>query len=462
MSKKVTRRRLGVPVADGGADDRTMSRILAPLAVSALLLGAAACSTGGHSSAPSPKQAGSADAAAAAVAGRVRVTVAVPAGLRSAPFDRKRTLLVPRGWKVSVWARVDGARLIVRAPDGRLLVSRPEHGDIVELTPRTGHLPARRTLVSGLHSPHGMAFHGATLFVAETDRLDSFHYAKGRVGARHGLARLPGGGGHSLKSVVVASNGTAYVSIGSSGNISAADRSARPQRATIVRWSPTDHKLHAFARGVRNGTGLALDPKGAVWTAVNNRDQIPYPYHRDWDGDGRSDYGRVMQSYVDDHPLEPVAKLRTGRDLGWPYCDPDPSVKPGVRGSKLAYAKRPFVRDLDTNAGGSHLNCAKLPRIEQGLPAHSAPLGMQFMGLPGLGTGAVIGAHGSWNRQPPRAPAVWFFPWRNGQLGNGRVLISGFQNADGSRWGRTVGVARAKGVLYVTDDQAGAVYRITW
>lgn len=61
-----------------------------------------------------------------------------------------------------------------------------------------------------------------------------------------------------------------------------------------------------FARGVRNGTGLALDPDGAVWTAVNNRDQMPYPYHQDWNGDGSDDYGTVIGSYVDDHPLEPV------------------------------------------------------------------------------------------------------------------------------------------------------------
>jgi len=52
-------------------------------------------------------------------------------------------------------------------------------------------------------------------------------------------------------------------------------------------------------------------------------------------------------------------------------------------------------------------------------------------------------------------------PVEERQLGNGRVLISGFQNADGSRWGRVVGVARGTHVLYVTDDQAGAVYRIT-
>jgi glucose/arabinose dehydrogenase len=363
-----------------------------------------------------------------------------------------------------VWARVDGARLASWTPDGRLLVSRPDHGDIVELTPHRGHAPGRRTLVSGLRQPHGMAFRRGTLYVAETNRVDTFHYAKGRVGRRHTLiGGLPGGGAHPLKSVVVGPQGGVYVSVGSSGNISAEDRSAHPQRATILRWSPKTRRVHVFTRGVRNGTGLAVDPHGAVWTAVNNRDQMPYPYHRDWTGDGKSDYGRVLQSYVNDHPLEPVARVTRGRDLGWPYCDPDPSRRPGVRGSALRYAERPFVRDPDTNRGGTHLDCAKLPRIEQGLPAHSAPLGLTFAHLPApYGTGAIVASHGSWNRQPPRQPAVSFFPWKNGHLGARRFLISGFQAADGSRWGRVVGVAKGSdGALYVTDDAAGAVYRVT-
>ena len=52
--------------------------------------------------------------------------------------------------------------------------------------------------------------------------------------------------------------------------------------------------------------------------------------------------------------------------------------------------------------------------------AHSAPLGLSFAIVPGLagpyGPGALVGVHGSWNRNPPRAPEVSFFPWRDGTL----------------------------------------------
>ena len=64
------------------------------------------------------------------------------------------------------------------------------------------------------------------------------------------------------------------------------DRDADPERASILRVPPGGGKPATFARGVRNGTGLAVDPDGAVWTAVNHRDNIEYPHDRDYDGEG--------------------------------------------------------------------------------------------------------------------------------------------------------------------------------
>ena len=118
---------------------------------------------------------------------------------------------------------------------------------------------------------------------------------------------------------------------------------------------------------------------------------------------------------------------------------------------------------MQTNPDGAELDCAALPPIEQSLGAHSAPLGMSFAELPEpYGTGALIGVHGSWNRTPPRAPEVAFFGWRNGALAEHQTLVGGFQNDDGSRWGRPVAaVTGPDGAVYITDDYAGAVYRLT-
>jgi glucose/arabinose dehydrogenase len=186
-----------------------------------------------------------------------------------------------------------------------------------------------------------------------------------------------------------------------------------------------------------------------LWTAVNGRDNVRYPKP------GPS-YGKVIPDYVDDHPPEQVARLTQGRELGWPFCNPDQSDGP---------ANMPLIRDVQTNPDGSKMDCAVLPRIEQSLGAHSAPLGMSFVdgALPApYATGALIGVHGSWNREPPRAPEVSFFPWRGGTLGDQQTLVSGFQTDDGTRWGRPVAaVAGPDGAVYITDDAAGAVYRLT-
>ncbi|WP_375426648.1 PQQ-dependent sugar dehydrogenase [uncultured Friedmanniella sp.] len=440
---------------------------VAPVLMATVTLLAAGCTTAADTvpvatSAPSTSGAPLVDSA-----------LGVRAGLDAAPLDEPRTVLAPPGWTVSVWARVGGARLEAWTPDGRLLVSRPTSGDVVALTPSTSGTPSASTLVSGLNQPHGLAFAGSTLYVAESDRVDAYDYGAGSVSGRRTVVEglpdakspeLRGAYAHALKSVAVGEDGSIYVSVGSTGNVSAEDRDASPQRATILRVPPGGGNPTVFARGVRNGTGLATDPDGSVWTAVNNRDNLAYPYDRAYGTGGGSDQGKVLPAYVADHPMEELAKLTAGRDLGWPYCNPEPDVDPGAAGSALTYADRPFVRDVETNADGSKLDCAGLSPVEQGMGAHSAPLGLSFTSrLPEpYGTGALVGIHGSWNRQPPRAPEVAFFGWKDGALGDQQTLLSGFQDADGDRWGRPVmAVVGPDKSVYVTDDDAGAVYRMT-
>ncbi|UQU68263.1 gluconolaconase [Couchioplanes caeruleus] len=446
-----------------------MKTLARGLVAGGMALALAACSSDGDSASGSAPRATVSASGQAEVPALATTTVRPLAGTGAAPFDEPRRLQAPPGWTVEVWARVPGARLLAWTPDRRLLVSRPKFGDVVALAPgAAGAAPAASTLVGGLNQPHGLAFAGGTLYLAESDQVDGFTYAAGAVSGKRvvvgGLpdAKSPELGGayaHALKSVAVGRDGALYVSVGSTGNISAGDRDASPQRASILRVPPGGGPAAVFARGVRNGTGLAVDPGGGVWTAVNNRDNIAYPY----DGD---DHGKVLTWYVNDHPLEPLARLTQGRDLGWPYCNPDPDLQPGQKDSPLSYTHRPFVRDVETNADGAKLDCAALPPVEQGMGAHSAPLGLSFAtgpGLPGAyGPGALVGVHGSWNRKPPRAPEVSFFAWRDGTLGPQQTLLTGFQAGDGSRWGRPVmAVQGPDGALYVSDDLAGAVYRVT-
>jgi glucose/arabinose dehydrogenase len=404
----------------------------------------AACSTN------SPNPTTSTQSPIPIAAGLAPVTVQVDPDLAQPPFDEPRKALVPAGWTLSVWARVPKARLAAWAPDGSLLVSVPSNGQVVRVEP-SGAGPRLSVPLDGLDQPHGLAFSGTTLYVAESDQIDVYDYADAAATNRRTVAAglpdarspdLRGEYAHALKSVAVGPDGAVYFSIGSTGNITADDRTANPPRATIMRIPPGGGPVQPFATGVRNGTGLAIAPDGSVWTAVNNRDNVANPRTRE-----------VTPDYVNDHPPEAVARLTPGRELGWPYCNPD-------GGS----ANLPFIRDVQTNADGSRLDCAKLPPVEQSLGAHAAPLGMSFTQnvLPApYASGALVGVHGSWNRQPPRAPEVAFFPWQNGTLGDQQTLVEGFQADDGTRWGRPVAaVVGPDGAVYITDDYADAVYRL--
>ena len=455
---------------------RHHGRSVAVAVALAAVAGLAGCSSSGPGApadAPSASSRPSTASPGPAAVSLVASTLEVPDGLAEGPFDRPRQVQIPSGWSMSLWARVDGARLEAWAPDGVLLVSRPGKGDVVRLQPGATptDLPTTTTLVSGLDQPHGLAFTGSTLYVAQSDEIDAYTYAGGAAtGQRVVVDGLPdakspdlkGAYAHALKSVAVGNDGAVYYSIGSTGNTSAEDRDASPQRAAIYRVPPGGGEPTVYARGVRNGTGLAVAPDGAVWTAVNNRDNIAYPFDQPYgDADGSS-YGDVIPAYVADHPAEELAKLTAGRDLGWPFCNPDPDVQQGVAGTAYDDSAPPFVRDAQTNPDGSELDCATLPPIEQTFGAHSAPLGLSFADVPGVGVGALVGVHGSWNRQPPRPPEVSFFPAVGaGGLGEQQTLVGGFQAEDGSRWGRPVAaVLGPDGAVYVTDDAAGAVYRL--
>jgi glucose/arabinose dehydrogenase len=195
---------------------------------------------------------------------------------------------------------------------------------------------------------------------------------------------------------------------------------------------------------------------------TNNRDQIAYPRHGDITGDGQDDYGRVIPAYVDDHPMEPFVRVEQGKFYGWPFCNATQDTAAGNR-------DMPFEPDVETNADG-HVDCAAAERIDLGIQAHSAPLGLTFLqrtAVPArLRTGAAVALHGSWNRTRRTGYKVVWFDWQGGgggRPGTQRDLVTGWVSADGQDvWGRPVDVAADRdGSLLVSDDQSGTVYRLT-
>jgi glucose/arabinose dehydrogenase len=420
-----------------------------------------------------------ADTATTADPATTSVELSVPRANATPPFDVPHAVQVPAGWNPSVWARIADARYAAWTPEGDLLVSQPNNGTVSQLSPGSdpGAVPQQRALLAGLTQPQGLAFdtwHGhRVLYVIESDRLDRYPWSAKGPGLRttvvdHLPDIEPGGDDvHRLKSVVVGPDHTLYIPLPSSTNAGLADQRMDPPRGTVATVDPDTGMLRIFARGIRNGEGLSFAPDGSLWVAVNNRDNIAYPFHRAYGGQPDA-FGKVIQGYVTDHPPEEVARLTPSRDLGWPTCNPDPDVHPGVAGAALDEADPPYTPDAQNNPDGKVRSCTGLKPIERAIPAHSAPLGLHFLPAGTLGAdhdeGAVLALHGSWNAQPPRAPAVVWMPWdaAGKTLGAPQTILGGFQDAKGDRWGRPVDdVIGPDGALYVSDDESGAIYRIT-
>ena len=323
--------------------------------------------------------------------------------------------------------------------------------------------------------PHDMAFHtiGRTtyLYLSESNRIIRAAYVSGatRLGRTEvvvdGLpdgstAGLHGRYNHPLKNFTLHQD-KLYVSIGSSCNACAADTVADPVRGALYVYSEDGKNPRLYARGVRNAEGLRFRPgSDELWVVVNNRDNIAYPLHRDVDGDGRDDFGRVLQSYVDGHPPDLLIKIKDGGQYGWPFCNSDPDQ---------GLDDMPYQRDAELNADGSRLDCAGIERVTKGLPPHSAPLGLSFLqdsGLPAPYRNALVTAlHGCWNCSALNGHQIMLVPFQaDGSLGAAVDLVSGWVTnaARKQRWGRPVAVIPdGRNGLYISDDLSGTIYQLS-
>lgn len=462
--------------ANPGREPRDGTRVFILWLLAILAAAAVAASCGGGSTSPQIVAGPSAPPATDTVAGASQiVTLQVPAGMEGPPFDVPRTLTVPPGFDIRIFARVPNARLMALAPNGDLLVSRPAAGSVTLLRPNGNAAPAAFTFASGLSLPHGIAFLtiGAITYVylAESNRIIRAPYLSGAtaIGPIQVVvdnlpdASTPGLGGaynHPLKNFVL-HGAKLYVSIGSSCNACASDTTADPVRGAIYEYDQDGGNRRLFARGIRNAEGLAFRPgTDELWAVVNNRDNIAYPFHHDFNGDGSDDFGRVLQAYVDGHPPDLLLKVRDGGQYGWPFCNSDPDQ---------GLDNMPYDLDVQLNADGSQLACSAIDRATKGLPPHSAPLGMSFLqdsGLPPSYRNALVaGLHGCWNCSVFNGHKLALYPFQaDGSVGDPVDLVTGWiiNAAAKQRWGRPVdAIADGKQGLYISDDLSGTIFQLS-
>lgn len=401
------------------------------------------------------------------------VPLTVPKALTSAPFDVARSLQVPAGFAIAVYARVPGARFMALTPDGNLLVSQPGAGKVSLVRPASADgTPIVTDFVIGLRNPHDMVFHvigGVTyLYLSESSQINRYVYHPGDLtgqGRQVIIAGLPdastpelhGNYGHQLKNLALDGNHKLYVSIASTCNACLSDTQSNPVRGAIYQYDADGSNRRLFARGLRNAEGLAFVPgTNTLWVAVNNRDNTPYPLD-----DGTGKYGQVIPAYVDNHPPDEFTQVNDGANYGWPFYNPNPDTSTGLD-------NMPFDRDYDWNRDG-HVDVTTMTRISKGIQAHSAALGLTFLqgtAFPAAyRNAAVIALHGSWNRTTPTGYKVVYFPWNAASQTPGSQvdLVAGFAGQQGgSAWGRPVDTAvDPQGKLFISDDKSGTIYQLT-
>jgi glucose/arabinose dehydrogenase len=337
-------------------------------------------------------------------------------------------LRVADGFSVGLYAEVPKARFLRPTPAGDLLVSVPREGRIVRLV-RDGNgdgLPdGQEVLLEGLDKPHGIDLHDGWLYVGEGSAVARvrFDATSGRVSGEldRVVTGLPAGGNHWTRTVRVGPDERLYVTVGSSCNVCIEEDE---RRAAMLRFALDGSEPQIFARGLRNAVGFDWRPDtGELYATDNGRDLLG-----------------------DDTPPCELNLVVEGGDYGWPVANgdrvPDPDFGAGNEG-RIA-ASRPPAHDFD---------------------AHNAPLGIVFLRSERQPEGwrgrALAALHGSWNRTRKDGYEVVSLTWREDGSIHEEPFLTGFM-LDEDVIGRPVDVAEASdGTIFVSDDYAGAIYRVT-
>ena len=347
------------------------------------------------------------------------------------PDDREfaSRIRVPDGFSVGVYALgIRNARFLRPTPGGDLLVSSPRTGTVFLVEADAdgdGRADGVRPFLRGLKRPHGMDFRGDWLYVAEADRIRRVRLdpETGEVAGELEtvVTGIPEGGNHWTRTLRFGPDGWMYVSIGSSCNVC---EESEPRRAAMVRYRPDGSGEELFATGLRNAVGFDWRPAdGALYATDNGRDLLG-----------------------DDFPPCELNRVTEGGFFGWPYVNgfgvPDP--------------------DLGNRAPADV--AAAIPPAH-GFGAHTAPLGITFYRgseFPApYRDAAFVALHGSWNRTRKSGYKVVALEFAPDGVRE-RDFVTGFE-LDEDVIGRPVDVATAPdGALYVSDDYAGAIYRVAW
>ena len=342
-------------------------------------------------------------------------------------------LTLPDGFSIEVYAPdVPNARQLSLSPDGTLFVSTRRLGNVYAVRDDDGDQKADRvlTLDSGLNMPNGVAFRDGDLYVAEVNRVLRYDDIEARLESPPEPVvvndEFPSDRAHGWKFIAFGPDGRLYVPVGAPCNV--CDHEATtPIYSTINSMNADGSDLRIYAHGIRNTVGFSWHPEtDELWFTNNGRDRL----------------GDTQPADTLHHAPEP------GLHFGFPFCHQGDIQDP----------------EFDTRP------CSEFRPPARKLGPHVASLGMRFytgdMFPAEYRNQIFIAEHGSWNRTPEAGHTGYRLTVAKldgDQVTDYEVFSEGWLEEDNTWWGRPVDVqVMPDGALLVSDDTAGAIYRITY
>jgi glucose/arabinose dehydrogenase len=363
-----------------------------------------------------------------------------------------KRIKMPPGFSIDLYAVVPDARHMAVAPSTNMLFVGTRKTTVWAVTDRNsdGVADEVKSFAPSLKftNPNGVCWtKDGFLIVAEHNRVlnfpaAEFFYEGPDVAV---IEVIPQGGlipveeesyNHGARTCRVSDDGMLHVTLGQPFNVQPKEKVALYEQIGIggmIKFNAFDgSKREVVARGVRNSVGMDINPKDkSVWFTDNQTDGM---------GD-------------DTPPGELNRVSRMGEHFGYPFIH-------GNNVQIAGTAAAPDLKDMKPPA-----NWTK-PQVE--FPAHQAQLGMTFYNhkaFPAKYQGGVfVAAHGSWNRVKASGGLINFVPIKaDGTAGASEVFAEGWLDENGIYRGRPVDVAMMKdGSMLISDDFAGAIYRVTY
>ena len=340
-------------------------------------------------------------------------------------------LKLDKEFQIGVFAKDLGkVRDIAFSPGGVLIASVPESGKIIMLPDRNKDVIADEvnTIASRLERPHGVAFFNNYLYIAEETRVSRYYWTDqnligGVARLEKKLLNLPKGGNHTSRTITFDKSGTMYVSIGSSCDVCI---EKHPFLASVIISDFEGKTPQIYAKGLRNSPFITINPDTQeLWGTEMGRDFLG-----------------------DNLPPDEINIIQNNKNYGWPLC----------------YGEKVHDTKFDKNIYTDDPCYNTIPPIFQ-IPAHSAPLGLQFIKsdqFPKSWQGdLLVSYHGSWNRSSPIGYKVVRLDVEGNKIVKEEDFLTGFLQNGGAA-GRPVDLEfNNNGELFLSDDKSGSIYIIS-